>query len=179
MENMASRALRKWQKFDWNRPVPPWFHVVWLFACLCLLFASAEGIKRYSDATRKAAVRSLTPPECNINSLELAIESRNPQWGSVRDVFIANHPDCCYCGRPAEEAHHVWPVHLRPEWELDTANLRAVCRECHFIHGHLQNWKAFNPLIDSDCERHKVEIKHKPFTESDVAAFEQQFATAP
>lgn len=59
-------------------------------------------------------------------------------WKRVRVAFIADNPVCCdpfqvhrLGPEPAEDVHHVEPLHRRPELALDAANLRPLCRSCH------------------------------------------------
>jgi predicted HNH restriction endonuclease len=46
------------------------------------------------------------------------------------------------------EVHHVKPFHLFPQLELDPANLMTLCEDggnCHFMVGHLKDWRRYNP----------------------------------
>ncbi len=47
------------------------------------------------------------------------------EWGRQRDKFLAENPDCAYCGEKATEVHHLVPGSRNPkDW-------RASCHNCH------------------------------------------------
>jgi lysophospholipase L1-like esterase len=77
---------------------------------------------------------------------------RSSRWPSLRSAVLAAHPLCAACGAKATTVHHIIPFHLAPGRELDPDNLICLCDRCHFLVGHLGDWKAFNPrcLIDAD-----------------------------
>lgn len=73
-------------------------------------------------------------------------------WTSLRNEWIASHSTCACCGIDTQLAvHHVKPLHLFPELELDDTNLITLCqrpeRFCHYIFGHFFDWMAYNPDI--------------------------------
>ena len=50
--------------------------------------------------------------------------ARSPKWQAVRKEHIKNNPNCISCGRNKKvEVHHIEPVHICPEKELDPLNL--------------------------------------------------------
>jgi hypothetical protein len=106
---------------------------------------------------------------------QAAIESRSPQWPALSARGLAAHPTCVYCGQPATVCHHVWPVHLRPDLELDELNLRAVCDHCHLRCCHLGAWQFYNPCIDADIERYREMKAARPRTIEDAKAFVFRF----
>lgn len=62
---------------------------------------------------------------------------------------------CAFCGRPAETAHHVFPVHAHPELEMDERFWLATCGdsgECHFRWCHCGNWADWNPWCVEDAK---------------------------
>lgn len=84
-------------------------------------------------------------------------EFRSGSWPNVRRRFLFDHPTCAACGgRLRLTAHHVLPVHLAPERELDPSNLIALCSSmsfgvnCHLFFGHLGRWSTFNPHVRKD-----------------------------
>lgn len=85
---------------------------------------------------------------------------RSPKWSNVRKEHLKNHGTCSACGRDKKlEVHHIKPVHLFPELELDPSNLVTLCADpCHIVFGHLMNFKSWNTdvMIDSDSYLNKV-----------------------
>jgi len=85
---------------------------------------------------------------------------RSPKWSSIRKEHLANNSCCIACGRDKKlEVHHIKPVHLFPELELDPSNLVTLCADpCHIVFGHLMNFKRWNSdvVIDSDLYLNKV-----------------------
>jgi 5-methylcytosine-specific restriction endonuclease McrA len=85
---------------------------------------------------------------------------RSPKWANVRKEHLKNNATCAACGRDKKlEVHHIKPVHLFPELELDPSNLVTFCADpCHIVFGHLMNFKSWNSnvLIDSDLYLNKV-----------------------
>jgi 5-methylcytosine-specific restriction endonuclease McrA len=82
---------------------------------------------------------------------------RSGHWETVRKNHIAKEPRCQFCGGYEKlEVHHMEPFHLHPEKELLDENLITLCEqpgiECHLRHGHLGNWKNFNPKIRMECD---------------------------
>lgn len=101
-----------------------------------------------------------------LNAAEVARDAalgvpRSPHWHAVRDEFIAAHPCCACCGgTEGIEAHHQFPYHLFPQWELDRTKLLALCTRgpagmnCHFLVGHGgRNWRDYNPAVIRDALR--------------------------
>lgn len=64
--------------------------------------------------------------------------------------YAKAHTVCECCGAPAMlmririEVHHKIPVSVAPDRAADPANMIALCASCHFVHGHLRNWRAYN-----------------------------------
>ena len=92
-------------------------------------------------------------------------DPRSSQWSRVRNHHIEIHPSCEACGSQADlNVHHILPFYLRPELELDPANLITLCREHHFRVGHdpdgpwkplKPSWKSFNPRVWEHCQQIK------------------------
>jgi len=61
------------------------------------------------------------------------------------------------------EVHHIVPVHLNPDLELDPENLITLCdKYCHFIFGHLMDYKSWNVDVVNDSAEYLQKIKNKP-----------------
>ena len=52
-------------------------------------------------------------------------------WDRLRRRCLNRDGWRCTCGRYGNEAHHLVPVHVRPDLEDKLDNLRALCRGCH------------------------------------------------
>ena len=51
-------------------------------------------------------------------------------WERVRAAFLAAHPRCGQCGRPAVDVDHIRGL-SEGGARLDPANLRSFCHPCH------------------------------------------------
>lgn len=92
-----------------------------------------------------------------------AAESRSPQWPTVRKHHLMRFPACAVCDSIDEcDVHHVTPVHLCPEKELSPENLITLCRQHHFLFGHLASWTSFNKDVREDAEAWNKKIKERP-----------------
>lgn len=82
--------------------------------------------------------------------------SRSSHWPTVEKHFKEKHPTCACCGSTVRlQVHHKKPFHLDPSLELDENNLITLCmspRECHLLIGHGDNFKAYNPFVENDCQ---------------------------
>lgn len=89
---------------------------------------------------------------------------RSPKWKKVREEHLKKQPHCMACGSYKKpEVHHIVPVHIEPSLELDPNNLITLCdKYCHFIFGHLMNWKSFNEEIIKDSKYFVNKIKNRP-----------------
>lgn len=81
---------------------------------------------------------------------------RSSKWPEVRLEHLAISPACAVCGvRKNVVPHHIKPVHLFPELELETGNLITLCEgpgvNCHLLFGHLNDWRGYNPDVLEDC----------------------------
>lgn len=87
---------------------------------------------------------------------------RSPKWKSIRTEHLKKYPSCMACGSTKNpEVHHIIPVHIDSDKELDPNNLITLCdKYCHFIFGHLMNWKSWNPDIISDSIAYKTKIQN-------------------
>lgn len=89
---------------------------------------------------------------------------RSPKWVNVRKQHLNKEPTCAACGRNKKlEVHHIEPVHLNPDRELDINNLITLCdNPCHFIFGHLMDYKSWNKDVVLDCKVYLNKVKNKP-----------------
>lgn len=92
---------------------------------------------------------------------------RSGSWPRVRREHLRREPVCAACGRSKDlEVHHVVPYHERPELELDDGtngldgNLVTLCADpCHFVFGHLLDWRRSNPSVRADAERYLARMR--------------------
>jgi len=84
-------------------------------------------------------------------------------WPKIRKTFIIVNNVCEICGKKKGlEVHHKQPFHLYPELELDSGNLATLCRKHHFIFGHLEYWKSYNPQIESTIMYFRALLRYRP-----------------
>lgn len=90
--------------------------------------------------------------------------NRSPKWSSLRKKYLNSNPACAVCGSTIKpEVHHIVPVHIDPNKELDEDNLITLCdKYCHFIFGHLMNYRSWNPNILKDARYYCSQIKNRP-----------------
>lgn len=95
---------------------------------------------------------------------KIRLASRSPKWNSVRANHLSKYPCCAACGRSLKlEVHHIEPVHLNPQKELDPTNLITLCSSpCHIVFGHFMNWKSWNKDVITDCRVYYNKYKNKP-----------------
>ncbi len=53
------------------------------------------------------------------------------RWRKARESFLAGHPSCEACGRPAAEVDHREAHHGDDGLFWDESNWRALCKPCH------------------------------------------------
>ena len=87
---------------------------------------------------------------------------RSGKWAAVRRRHLTRQPACQWCGGTQDvEVHHIMPFHLHRELELEPRNLVTLCEhgdlDCHLRHGHLGNWRSFNPFILHDIRTHHAQ----------------------
>jgi 5-methylcytosine-specific restriction protein A len=97
------------------------------------------------------------------------ISRRSPHWPTLRNKWLQGHPVCAVCGgRKVLEVHHIKPVHLNPELELDESNLVTLCEDknngvnCHLLFGHLGSFLSFNPDVLQDVAQWRDKLLHRP-----------------
>lgn len=89
---------------------------------------------------------------------------RSPKWSKTRADYLKDNPCCAVCGSCYKpEVHHIIPVHVDASKELDLNNLITLCdKYCHFIFGHLMNWKSYNLNIRKDADEFNEKIRGRP-----------------
>ncbi len=82
----------------------------------------------------------------------------------MRADHLKREPCCVACGRSRQvDVHHVVPVSVDPERELDPENLVTLCSDpCHFVHGHLMNFRSWNSSVRADAEAYFEKLKSRP-----------------
>jgi len=86
---------------------------------------------------------------------------RSSRWPSVRDKFLKGK-SCSACGTKKKlEAHHIIPLAHGGE-ELLESNLIALCRNCHYYLGHLQDWTSYNCEVIKDAEEYMIKRENRP-----------------
>lgn len=95
------------------------------------------------------------------------IYGRSGQWKTVRKKHLEKYPKCAACGRESNlEVHHIIPYQIDPSKELDPNNLITLCGNyCHFVFGHLMDWKSWNKNVINDCEIYLNTKNNRPQVE--------------
>lgn len=91
---------------------------------------------------------------------------RSALWPALRRAHLLSEPYCRACGRRVRlNVHHIEPVHVRPDLELDSGNLITLCEgdavNCHLLFGHLMNWKCWNPDVIADAGSYLRKIQNR------------------
>lgn len=82
-------------------------------------------------------------------------KSRSPEWSKLRKQHLAVEGACAACGGTSLlQVHHIDPVHLAPEKELDPTNLITLCIRnlCHLEVGHGSDYKFYNDWVVRDSQ---------------------------
>lgn len=89
----------------------------------------------------------------------LELRARKGQWHRLRKEHLCKEPACVACGRENNlEVHHIIPVHINPNRELDPDNLITLCAEkCHLVFGHFMSYHCYN----SDVRKMAAEYRRK------------------
>lgn len=100
----------------------------------------------------------------NIFGININFGSRSPKWPTLRNNHLKINNSCAACGNKKNlHVHHIEPVFIKPEKELDPKNLITLCASpCHLIFGHLMNYRSWNPLVVKDCETYLQKIINRP-----------------
>lgn len=122
------------------------------------------------DDVRDFAVKDIRSWE-EVPRMHLGAEMeahRSSQWPRVRREHLELNGSCKACGAVKNlEVHHIAPFHLSPEQELDPFNLVTLCEtpshNCHFLFGHLLDWRAYNIMVLDDAARMYAAIKNRTY----------------
>jgi hypothetical protein len=90
--------------------------------------------------------------------------TRSSKWPKIRKQHLQQNPKCAACGRSKSvEVHHIEPVHLNPDRELDPSNLITLCSDpCHIVFGHFMDYKSWNINVVEDCSVYYSKYILKP-----------------
>ena len=94
---------------------------------------------------------------------KLRYAKRAPGWSKVRNEYLKKNNRCASCGTTNDlEVHHIKPVHIFPDLELEENNLITLCsKKCHLLLGHLVNFKSWNPDVIEDCKKMYKKIENR------------------
>ncbi len=139
--------------------------IIYGFFCV-ILGALGERFCDEINPPNQASSASLQIVE-RIDSQNLLGGPRSGSWPRARREHLAQFPTCAACGGSENlTVHHVEPFQLNPAKELDPDNLITLCESpshnCHFIFGHLCDWKSWNESVRADAARYLKEIKNRP-----------------
>ena len=88
---------------------------------------------------------------------------RSPKWGGVRKEYLKKYPKCACCNSIKRlNVHHIRPFHLFPDLELVLENLISLCKNCHIVVGHLDNWASFNITVRTDAAYMNKKVRRRP-----------------
>jgi len=98
------------------------------------------------------------------NFIPIRYARRASGWSKVRAEHLSKEPKCAACGTDKGlEVHHIKPVHVYPELELELSNLITLCdKSCHLYFGHLKYFKSWNPEVRADAARYYESVKARP-----------------
>lgn len=88
--------------------------------------------------------------------------SRHSSWRKIRGIFLQKFPVCEVCeSKKGLEVHHIKMYSTHPELELEMTNLITLCRRCHLLFGHLDNWRKINDEVLEDAKIWNYKLKNK------------------
>ena len=99
-----------------------------------------------------------------LKSKFLRYADRSPKWRNIRNNHLKLHNKCEACGSTKDlEVHHIVPVHIDADKELDPSNLITLCaKSCHLLFGHLMDFKSYNPQVVKDSQEIFSKIRNRP-----------------
>ena len=63
--------------------------------------------------------------------------------------------ECSFCTSKVNlNRHHVISQLAAPDLANDPTNIIVLCRSCHLVLGHKNNWKKFNPAVREICDKY-------------------------
>lgn len=96
--------------------------------------------------------------------------TRSSKWPKFRSENISD--TCACCGKSVRFLrkfrmclHHITPFHIRPDLELNPANVLTLCNNprCHLDRGHLGDWRSWNWNVTKDCELWLWKFQTRPY----------------
>ena len=88
---------------------------------------------------------------------------RSPGWQAERNKHIKGNGSCRACGATTKlEVHHILPFHLYPALEMVEENWITLCKDCHYLFGHLKDWKSWNATVVEDSRVYLNKRKNRP-----------------
>jgi 5-methylcytosine-specific restriction endonuclease McrA len=91
---------------------------------------------------------------------------RSRHWRRTRNEFIKKNPGCIVCNTKKKlEVHHIKMFSDHPHLELSHNNLATMCRRCHRLFGHLDNYRVANPDVKYDAWVFNKKIKERGLNE--------------
>lgn len=90
---------------------------------------------------------------------------RSDKWPAVRAEHLHIEPTCAVCGGTEQlQVHHIIPFSQDAGLELCQLNLVTLCEKnrCHFVFGHLCNWRSWNEHIREDAHHMNNRIRNRP-----------------
>jgi len=92
-----------------------------------------------------------------------SILSRSYKWKKVRLEHLKQEYCCQACGSYSNlHVHHIVPVGVDKSKEFEATNLITLCKSCHFVFGHLMDWKSWNKDVVDDCKVYYNKVINKP-----------------
>lgn len=100
----------------------------------------------------------------NILNYTSFTSNRSSKWKKIRGEHLEKEKTCQCCNSIKNlQVHHIDPVHNNPEKELDFNNLVTLCASCHFVFGHLMDYKSWNPAVIDDIKVYNNKIINRPY----------------
>ncbi len=88
---------------------------------------------------------------------------RHPSWRRVSKEWLRLNPGCAVCGTENGcVPHHIYPVHVFPDKELDCLNLITLCPPHHLFIAHLMSWQSWNEDVVQDARAWARKIATRP-----------------
>ena len=91
---------------------------------------------------------------------------RSSDWPKFKKEYEVTHPKrCALCNTDKQvELHHIFPVSLFPEKELDPENVVWLCEKFshHLFCGHLGSYRSYNKNVILDCKIWRNKILTRP-----------------
>jgi hypothetical protein len=103
------------------------------------------------------------------NELLMSTYKVSDQWPALKKRHLIRRPKCEVCGATRNRTvHHIKPIHLFPELELEPENLITLCEggkrgaNHHLFVGHLMDYMSYNANVLTDVAIWNERIQHRP-----------------